>query len=155
VLAELNAAGYVIEAGGQYSGTKKLSQLANANIGGGITRKEAERLLAAVIKKANEINGDTEFSASVECIVVFGSFLTDKEVLGDLDLGVHVREHRRSKQSARELFEMFREGRSPQARVYAALRLRRPRKISVHQISEVLSLKTPYRVVFGSLPAQA
>lgn len=137
-----------------YAPLPKLSQLALGNVSEGISRAEAERLLAAVIKKAEEINANPErHNCAVDCIVVFGSYLSKKEVLGDLDIGVDVRQlvkqKRQPGQSMRDY--LFGAG-SPTRQVFASLRLRKPKKISLHELEEVASLKTPFQVVFGELP---
>ena len=49
----------------------------------------------------------------------------------------------------------LRRGEAARNRALRALRLRQPRNISVHALDEVLRLKTPYRLVFGSLPKGA
>jgi hypothetical protein len=78
-------------------------------------------------------------------LAVFGSYLSDKEVLGDLDVAAAVQEIRAA--HARKM--AFLRGRvSATQRTYAALRLRKPKQISVHEFSELEVLKTPYRIVF-------
>jgi predicted nucleotidyltransferase len=53
-----------------------------------ITRAKASDLLQDLIERAKSINENPEFVFFVERIEVFGSYLTDKELLGDLDVGV-------------------------------------------------------------------
>jgi predicted nucleotidyltransferase len=154
VLDQMSHDGFFERQDDGYVGSEKLSQLANAKIGAGIGRAEAQKLLEEVIRKAEEINRNAEtHRASIECIVVFGSFLTDKAVLGDLDLGVKVREAAMSREEASRYMRMMMEGRTPTAKAYAALRLRKPNKISIHDLAEVTEqLRVSYRVVFGALP---
>jgi predicted nucleotidyltransferase len=56
----------------------------------GLTRRKADELLEKVIQRAFEVNSapDTEFLHTIKRIAVFGSYLTDKEKLGDLDIAV-------------------------------------------------------------------
>lgn len=132
---------------------QRLRQLAIAKIGEPLTRAQAEHLLRCVIKKAEEINSDeVGYGCRVDCIAVFGSYLTDKQLLGDLDLGVTVSRVRSSKPDPREMaFGWWRDRRrSAEAKVYSALRLRRPDDVSIHDLAEVRSLGTAYRVVFGN-----
>ena len=53
-----------------------------------ITRKKADELLAELIERAKAINANNNLVYTVECIKVFGSYLGDKELLGDLDVAV-------------------------------------------------------------------
>lgn len=53
-----------------------------------LTRAKADKMLSDLIKRAKSINENPEFVFFVERIEVFGSYLTDKELLGDLDVGV-------------------------------------------------------------------
>ena len=60
--------------------------LANAN--SPISRQKAIQLLDDLIKRAETINSNNELVYFVESISVFGSFLSEKESLGDLDVGI-------------------------------------------------------------------
>ena len=55
-----------------------------------ISRKTADRIVSEVIERAKEINASSfpKFMLSVKKIAVFGSYLTDKEKLGDVDIAV-------------------------------------------------------------------
>jgi predicted transcriptional regulator len=55
-----------------------------------ISRQKATQLLNDLIKRAEDINSNKELAYFVEQIKVFGSYLTDKEKLGDLDVGVKI-----------------------------------------------------------------
>lgn len=156
VLKEMVAAGFFTaneSSADCYVPTAKLGRLALANISQGISRADAETLLRKVIDKANLMNSDPQkYGCRVTCLVVFGSYLTDKAVLGDLDIGVEIQEIRGSEQSVRtNIRKLLMGGSTPQSRAVAALRLRKPKQISVHQLEEVLRLETPYRVVFGAI----
>jgi len=139
---------------GMYAPLMKLGQLALSNVTEGIPRSDAEKLLKAVVKRADEINKNTDqHNCAVDCIVVFGSYLTPKDVLGDLDIGVEVRPLKRIGRLPGQSLSDFLSGvGSPRNRVLAALRLRKPRQISLHELDEVISLDTPYQVVLGELP---
>jgi hypothetical protein len=135
-----------------YICSSRMGQLALAKISHGLPRDEATRLLNAVIEKSEAINADPEkYPYAVTCLAVFGSFLTEKEVLGDLDIGVtlSLRECRREKFGLTSL----KRGMSSYAKTLAALRLRKPAKISIHEMDEVIRLETPYRVIFGEMPS--
>jgi hypothetical protein len=51
-----------------------------------ITRQKANQLLNKLIERAKTINADDELVYFVETLKVFGSYLSDKEILGDLDV---------------------------------------------------------------------
>lgn len=53
-----------------------------------ISREKATKILNDLIERAKAINTNDEFLYYVESIKVFGSYLSDKELLGDLDVGV-------------------------------------------------------------------
>lgn len=52
-----------------------------------ISRQKATQLLNDLIKRAEVINANKDLVYFVERIKVFGSYLSDKETLGDLDVG--------------------------------------------------------------------
>ena len=55
-----------------------------------ITREEANKLLKTLINRATVLNKTSESEFFFEEIHVFGSYLTDKPLLGDLDIGIKV-----------------------------------------------------------------
>ena len=90
VLRQMVDAGFVTANGeALFMPTDKLRQLAAASIAHGLPRADAEQLLQRGIFKAAEINAHPErYPCGVVCLVIFGSYLGDKLVLGDLDIGV-------------------------------------------------------------------
>lgn len=160
VLNTLVAEGFIqrdSERGDRFLATTKLGQLALANVSEGLPRFEATKLLERVVARAIKVNAETEkHMCQVECLVVFGSFLSDKEVLGDLDIGAELRELRSAggRVSMDEIRRFMRGAASPTTKVMSALRLQKPKQISIHRLEEVLRLGTPFRVVFGALPGR-
>ncbi len=53
-----------------------------------ITRAKADNLLKEVLERVNQINDTAEYVYKVSSVKVFGSYLTEKEILGDLDVAV-------------------------------------------------------------------
>lgn len=53
-----------------------------------ISREKATQLLNELIDRAKAINANDELVYFVESLKVFGSYLSDKAVLGDLDVGI-------------------------------------------------------------------
>lgn len=112
-----------------------------------LSRAYADRLLERVVARAREINLDpTRYPYAVRRLVVFGSYLTEKETLGDLDVGVEVVLVR----PAHELAEERPRWRPSHwvDRTYAALHVRNPKLVSIHDIGEVINLSTKTRRVF-------
>jgi hypothetical protein len=110
-------------------------------------RAEAVRLLTRVIARAAEINRDpARFPFAVRRLFVFGSFLTDQEMLGDLDIAAEFKLVR----PAAELFDERPRWRPIhwQERTVVALHVRKPKLVSIHDILEVRTLQTPTKLVF-------
>jgi hypothetical protein len=93
---QLLAENYILWVKTKYSGgiyyklteTEKGRRFGIAKATAPISREKAKELLHDVIVRAKSINENPEFVFFVERIEVFGSYLTNKELLGDLDLGV-------------------------------------------------------------------
>lgn len=134
--------------------TPKLSQLAVAKLSSGLSRADADRLLGEIVAKANRVNASRRAEEyGVQAIAVFGSYLGDKPILGDLDIAVAMAEPR-GREIPKDLpvGRWLQRCRAQRQKLFSALRLRRPQQISVHQWEEVVSLKAPYRVVYGTPP---
>ena len=56
----------------------------------GLTRERATELLNLLKQRAVEVNRDPQYIWAVCRLVVFGSYLSNKERLGDLDVAVEV-----------------------------------------------------------------
>lgn len=156
VLDAMAQAGYLdrIECG-SYQPTSRFSRLGAASVSNGLSRADADALLLRVCAKAESINAHAApHETRIGAIVVFGSYLGDKQHLGDLDLGVQL--------DIPSLL-LWPDSPDPTARpryeqqsmniasTRKALRLRKPETISLHGFDEVLRLGTPYRVIFGEL----
>jgi len=155
VLEQMVAAGFIaLQEGsiGSYSATPKLGQLALANISEGLPRAQADALMTRILAKAKSVNAEPQkHQCVVVRLVVFGSYLTAKEILGDLDIGVELKELPRPPgQDRRNTYrDLLRGLATPTSKVRSLLRLRKPKHISIHDLEEVLRLGTPYRLVFG------
>ena len=64
--------------------------LANASAARLITRRTANRVLREFMDRVQVINAGDEYPYKVESVVLFGSLLSDKERLGDVDLAVEL-----------------------------------------------------------------
>lgn len=143
--------------GGEFVPTQRMRQLALASVSNGLSRRDAEALLRRVIAKAIEVNADPEsFSYGVQRLAVFGSYLNDKAILGDLDLAVELTKSRTKRDVGgghqASIREMIDKDRSAMNKTYAALGLRKPKLVSVHEFRELVELGTPYEVVYECCP---
>lgn len=155
VLKQMISSGFITTqaaASNTFLATPKLGQLALSNISEGLPRAQADALLTRILDRAKSINADpTKHGCVVVRIVVFGSYLTNKETLGDLDIGVELKERPRQRgPDERSAYrDLLRGLATPTSKVRSLLRLRKPKQISIHNLEEVLQLGTPYRLVFG------
>lgn len=95
VLASLHEKGLIepgeSERGEQlYRPTMLGRALGNASAGKPIRRATADRLLSQFLERVGVVNSDPHYLFRVEHAVVFGSYLSDVETLGDLDLAIHL-----------------------------------------------------------------
>lgn len=121
-------------------------RLVAAPISRGLSRVEAETLLHKVKEKAGEINGEPEvYWHRVSRLAVFGSFLSDKEVLGDLDIAYELVRIKEAKEGDLPPMQFFDEADKRRRKAEVALRLRRPNKISLHQFDELDRLSIHYQ----------
>ncbi|MGY4367709.1 hypothetical protein ACVW1A_003774 [Bradyrhizobium sp. LB1.3] len=72
----------------QYETSQKGRQLAAMNLTKRFDRAKADKEVAALIRRANEINRRDELVFFVSKISAFGSYVTDSDDLGDIDLVV-------------------------------------------------------------------
>lgn len=127
-----------------------------------ISREKAEVLLLELIERAKEINGNSDLVYYVARLKVFGSYLSDKKVLGDLDVGYKLEQKyvgneitRRSNQRIELALKMGRHFRSsiekfswPRREVEKFLRTRK-KGLSLHdEESDGVVNKTENREVY-------
>jgi hypothetical protein len=152
VLEAMIREGYVedrIAATEQYEPTKQLSRLKSATIGPGLTRQQASALLQKVIAQAVHINANPEhYCVTVRTLAVFGSYLSDAAVLGDLDVGYEIEliPSGECRQKAVQAFRAGRKGSDEKAR--SALKCHN-RHVSLHTMTELKRLGTPFLRVFA------
>jgi predicted nucleotidyltransferase len=75
----------------QWHHTDEAGRLLNANAKGRIDRAKADRLVEQFLERVREVNRSTEFLFWVDEVIVFGSYNSDKETLGDVDLVVSLK----------------------------------------------------------------
>ena len=71
--------------------TLKGRALAKALFSPPVSRQAAENKLNEFMARVHRVNADSRFLYRVEKVVVFGSFLTDRSFVGDLDLAIQLK----------------------------------------------------------------
>jgi predicted nucleotidyltransferase len=82
----------------RYETTIQGNALALAKAGKPVSRATADRVLQEFLDRVKRVNEQSELAYIVESVVVFGSYLTDRTKLNDLDIGVELT--RRGKEKA-------------------------------------------------------
>lgn len=88
--------------------TIKGNALAMAKGGKGVKRATADKHFAAFKQRVNEINSSEEYLYQVSKVAVFGSYLSEAEYVGDIDMFVWLER----KYQCRETFSIIREKRT-------------------------------------------
>ena len=142
----------------KYQTSEKGRRLAAANLTPRFDRAKADNEVAALIARANEINTRDELVFFVHKITVFGSYLTDSNELGDIDLVVEVAP-RREKHTDESHYRADNSGKTldftasltyGSSEVLRLLRARKPR-LSFN-VQSTLELDTKFRLLFEWLP---
>ncbi len=137
-------------------------RLAASRIGNPLPRVKAEALLAKAESLAQAINRDDRLPMYVEKLAVFGSFLTDKPALGDLDLAW--RQKRRTTEHSLAIRDRLKQGRVDYPELpgswfdgwdpyrweysYVFRQLKqRSQYVSLHEFDELETLNCPFQLV--------
>lgn len=169
--SELVERGYLVSDSSGYKFADKAFELQRASAAGQASRKTVESVLAGVLQRSAEYNRDDNYPLRIEALVVFGSFLSGKAKLGDLDLCVKSVErypheevplshwrYRYAAASGREFSNIGQKWRWPENELALKLKARK-RTVSILPWDEILWLAQEdfnfrYRVVFGDDPAK-
>lgn len=89
VLTSLVREGYLEKLEGGWYKTELGARLANAKASSPIRRATADRLATELVKRAKEVN-EGDYAYDVALLVAFGSYLSEQERVGDLDVAVHL-----------------------------------------------------------------
>ena len=94
VMSTLEKVGYLSRAGRHeghdlYETTLNGNQLAGANLRP-ISRTTAEKTLQAFMQRIRAVNSDPDYLETITGVIVFGSFLSASEELGDVDVGIQL-----------------------------------------------------------------
>jgi hypothetical protein len=149
--------------------TRKACRLALASAARPVRRATAQRALEQFLERVEAVNTDDCFAYRVTRVVVFGSFLTDRERLGDLDLAVELQPRHpdpdvHNLHCGQRIDEALAKGRQfgnivaqlywPQHEVLLILKAR-SRTISLHTIADAVLKRTKTKVVYQYGPGGA
>jgi hypothetical protein len=137
---------------------------------GRLTRAKADTLVGELQRRVRALNDDPQYAFKVDCVVAFGSYLSARDRIGDVDVAVGLRP-RFQKKEVQEALEEASRARGPRARniverlfwprreVLQALKARSP-WLDLRDISELQELTRqrgpiPYEVIIGYWHPQA
>ena len=122
-----------------------------------IKRETADRILKKMVQTAEEINSapETQFMYFVSKVVVFGSYLTEKERLGDIDVAVEIEGRWKTGEEFNRLLEAVCETKLsgvpdvlyPYQKIITTPR-NRSKSLSLHPIEEIDRGKFPHKIIF-------
>lgn len=137
---------------------------ANASAAKPITRKTANRALQEFMDRVQVIDVSDEYPYKIESVVLFGSLLSGKERLGDVDLAVELRPatpddrefHKRCNcryfvalMDERRLYSDFEWITWPTLEIFRFLRSR-SRSLDLHSLNDLIGMNAiPYRILHG------
>lgn len=163
---ELHLLGLIAPVNGEqdtWAPTPRGNALAGARALPPMTRKTAEALLEAFLRRVTELNTSNKYVYRVARVVVFGSYLSDSPTMNDLDLAVEFvpretdpdrhfeacERHTQAARAAGRRFSGFVDQLGwPEEEVRRFLKARSPR-ISLHDMDELRKLRATARTVFG------
>ncbi len=163
---ELAARGYTqLLLNGSFQLTDKGLELVRASASGTIKRRTAETALTGMLQRVEQYNSDEDKILTIDAVVVFGSFLSTKEELGDLDVAVKYHDRTGADRAKSAYAYAERSGRSfsnfveflawPDTEMCQILKARK-RTIKIQNWNSFIriAVKDPdrfaYKVVFGS-----
>jgi predicted nucleotidyltransferase len=91
ITAELVAKGLIEPHHGKFQISPLGTRLAAKQLNPRIPRAKAEKIVADMLSRARNINESPELLCRISKITVFGSFVTDAEDLGDIDVSVEIK----------------------------------------------------------------
>lgn len=91
--------------GPAYEVTRQGQKLASASAARPITRKTAERLLQEFMNRVWRANDKKMFAYRIESVVLFGSMLSDKERLGDIDIALELQPITTNQEEFQKLYQ--------------------------------------------------
>jgi predicted nucleotidyltransferase len=167
IIEDLYKQGYVESYNGHpgrqsWKNTTKGNALSLASAAKPVKRTTAEKILNEFITRVQRVNEEPYYLYKVAKVAVFGSYLTDREYINDIDLAVDlqskfVSQVEREKKEQERILEAEQSGRAfhnfldmliwPQREVLLFLKSR-SRTISLHEINEPVLQHTKTDVIY-------
>jgi len=162
VLDELGTQGYIEHHKYYWENTIKGNALSMAVASRPIKRKTADKLISGFMERVKTVNADNYYLYKVVKVVLFGSYLSSKELLGDIDIAMAYKSKCKSKNKRHKLEgcridEAMERGRQfknmvdmlyfPQIEVKRFLR-GRSKSLKLHDINDVILLETTTKTIF-------
>jgi predicted nucleotidyltransferase/predicted transcriptional regulator len=146
--------------GNTFSATVKGNSLAMASFAPPISRRTAEKKISELLDRVKIVNTSDNFLYKVKRVAVFGSYLTDKEKINDIDVDIILKEKypheiqlAKEKACVQKAFEEGKEFRSHFEQLFYAHSLtrkflkHRSRALSLHYGDDILK-QTEYKVIY-------
>ena len=87
----------------RFENTLRGNELGNASAAQPVKRETADRAVAAFMERVRQVNADDYYLYRVTKVLVFGSYLSDKQRINDVDLALEaIRKHDRPAQMEME-----------------------------------------------------
>jgi len=140
----------------------KGNALALASAAKPILRTTAERKINEFLVRVNEINRNEYYLYKIKKVVLFGSYMSEAEKLGDIDLAIEIvpketdcnkfqklaiERSREAKQNGRQFSNIVEEVFWPQSEVLKYLKSR-SRSISIHFTDDPVLKNSKHKVIF-------
>lgn len=154
-----------------YRDTEKGLALAFASAAPRIKRKTAEEVIEGFMERVRQANESDEYCYNVSSVVLYGSMLSGRLDLGDVDFAIHLTPRLSDPKAFHELLQdriheardrgrvfrnLLQEFLWPRLEIHMFLKARK-RSISIHDLSELGELarrnRLPYRVLLGNREA--
>jgi len=140
-----------------YKQGKAAPRLCNVRFIKRIDRTKADQLVAEIVRRAKEINARPELAMTVEEIRAFGSYITDRTDLGDIDLAVRFERKpgkdfvawniERANASGRQSLNFFQQITYGETEVFRLLKGRSP-YIALHYAHDLEKIGAASKVIF-------
>jgi hypothetical protein len=162
VLAHLQRDGFIESVRGRLEPSMNGSALAMATTAAPLRRATASRLLADLLERTHAVNSDDSWAYRITMVVVFGSYVSGVDRLGDVDVACQLQPRWRSnrqrvqEQTRREdRGEHFRNisewATWPKLEVFRFLRSR-ARGLSIHELDNWVLQDTDHQLIFNYDP---